>query len=350
MLELFLDKEFANKFHLAYMGEEVYVNDFQNYFLKTIKKITLISNYLDFEDLKNHAKENPFLELIVECTSKLFYHADLLNEINSKEFPDTGSPFKLILIGQKAEICDYRRKRFGFEYLSPTNLSERWRLYYSRRPDINRKTTDDIEIPTDQRFDSWGKIKSFKHPLNSIVLIDKFLLKWKSKIELEKDIKDNIFPIFNNLLVEAANETPIEIMIVSEFEEPLQKDKVILSQSILETLFKEKTNKAICLNILAYKKTSSDLNKPIHDRIIITNYFYIESGAGFKIFDNKGFRETIETNTEIKFRSILNIQNIFSAFFDLKQLGLYCKKKENDPGRPDFLNFYPSKTNRLLNI
>jgi len=351
MLELFLDKEFANNYHLAFNDKkDEYVEDFQNDFIKKIQKLKLISNYLDKEDLMNQAKDNPLLELLIERIPKLVFSGDLLNEINSKEFPDTGSPFKLILTGQKTEICDFRRKRFGLEYLTPANLSERWQLYYTRRSDINRKTTSDPAIPDEQRFDSWDKIKSFVHPLNSIILIDKYLLKWKTKKEFDKDIKNNILPIFNNLLLGGANETPIEIMIVSEFEEPSQKDKVELSQITLETRIKENTMKIIHLNILAYKKSSSNNITPIHDRVIITNYFYIESGAGFKIFDNNGFRVTIETNTEIKFRSILNIQNVFSAFLDLKQLGIYCQKKENDSGRLDYVNFYPSKTNRLMNI
>jgi hypothetical protein len=350
MLELVLDKEFVNTFHLAYNGNDDYVDDFRDFFIKKLKRLTLVSNYADLEDIITQSQDNPLLELIIECIPKLDFRADLLNEINSKDFPLIGSPFKLILTGEKNEVCNYRRKRFGLEFLNPTILSDRWQLHYSRRQDINRKTTDDSEIPAEQRFDSWGKIMSFAHPLNSIILIDRYLLKWKTEKEFEKNLKNNILPIFKYLLLEASFETPIEIMIVSEFEEPAQKDKVELSQITLETLLKENTQRVIYLNILAYKKSSSNNINPIHDRIIITNYFYIESGAGFKIFNNNGFRVSIETNTEVKFRSILNIQNIFSAFFDLKQLGIYCKKKENDPGRPDTLNFFPSKTNRLLNI
>jgi hypothetical protein len=350
MLELFLDKEFANNYHLVYQGEKVYVDDFQNYFLKEIKNLTLITNYFDFEDLTNKVKENAFLEHIIGCIPKIIYHPDLLNEINSKEFPDIGSPFKLILTGQKTDVCNYRRKRFGLEFINPTNLSDRWQLHYSRRIDMNRKTTKDSEIPDDQRFDSWEKIKSFSHPLNSIILIDRYLLKWKTKKEFEKDLKNNILPLFKNLLIERADETPIEIMIVSEFEENPKEDSIRESHSRLVTRLREETKKVINLNLIAYKKFSSKTIYPFHDRLIITNYFYIESGAGFKIFDNNGIRETIETNTEIKFRSIFNIQNVFSVLYDLKQLGIYCKKQENSPARMDSINYYPKVANRLLNI
>lgn len=354
MLELILDKEFANNFHLAYKGDEEYVDDFRSYFIKKMQKIKLVSNYLNIEELEKQAKVNPFLELIIECIPELDFRTDLLKEINSPEFPITGSPFKLILTGENTETCNDRRNRFGLEYLNPSNLSERWHLYYSRRTDINRKTTDDPEIPADFKFDSWVKCKAFTHPINSIIIIDKYFLKWKNEKKLEQNIKNNFLPLFQNLLAEAATETPIEIMIVSEFEdlpEPKQAVMVQRSQLILEKLINHITHKAIMVNILVYKKSLfSDNNKAFHDRIIITNYFYIESGAGFIIFEDKGFRKAIETNTEIKFRSILNIQNYFSAFFDLKQLRLYCKKLENSAGRPDYLYFCPAKTNRLLKI
>lgn len=52
-------------------------------------------------------------------------------------------------------------------------------------------------------------------------------------------------------------------------------------------------------------------------------------------------------------RSILNIQKFWTAFKDFKdfkQLDIYCKKLEIYPDSPDYLNFRPDKTSRLMEI
>jgi hypothetical protein len=362
MLELVLDKEFINMFHLAYNGTDEYVDDFSKYFIKNLQKLKLVSNYLNIENIMNEAKDNPLLELIIERLPTLDFQSDLLTFIDSPEFPVTGSPVKLILTGESNEICNNRRKRFGLEYINPENLSDRWQLHYSRRPDINKKTTDDPEIPDDHRFDSWDKLIPFIHPLNAIVIIDFYLLCWTKEDDFKANLNNNIVPLLMNLFAEASEETTVNITIVSEFKDTpprKQKDRVSESHTLIENALKSRTTNPFSLNILVHNKSNYPSGfQEFHDRLIVTNYFYIDSGAGFAIdsnaafdlFNKSGKIRKIKKNTEVKFRSILNIQNYFSAFFDLKQLDIYCKKLENHPGLPDYVNFYPSKTNRLLNI
>ena len=353
MLDLVLDKEFANNFHLAYKGEEEYVDDFTNFFLKNLKRFKLISNYKNLEELKEHAKSNAILELIIERNPIIEFRPNLLNDIGASEFPDTGSPFKLILTGKNTKSCDLFRSRFGLEFFNPDNLAIRWKLYYSHRPDINRKTTNDPDIPDRYKFDSWEKCTPFIHPVNSFILTDKYLLKWKNERNFDKDINDNIIPLFEQLLAEAAKETTIDIMIISEIDEssphPSQMVKVQRSYDLLKAKIAEKCNRIINLNILVYHGSlfSAD-HLPFHDRAIITNYFYIESGAGFLIFNNRGFRKSIEKNTEIKYRSILNIQNLYTTLSDLKQVDSFLKRIENQQVRSTHLKYYPAKFNRLL--
>jgi len=356
MLDLILDKEFANTFHLSYNSvDKEYIDDFYGYFCKKLKNWKLISNYLDIDDLKKQTKDNPFLELLIECNPELDFQKDLLVNIDSVGFPDSGSPFKLILTGENTKTCEDRRKRFGLEYLNPANLSDRWQLYYSQRPDKCRTTTYNSEIPEEQRFDTWKKIKTFGHPLNSIIFIDLYFLKWKTEKELDENIRNNFLPLFENLLSESANETSIEIMIVSIIDKksPLeleQEKKVQLSQERLETLLKLKTQKAIKVNIIAYSKSEAPSGVKLHDRMIITNYFYIKSGEGFNIFNTEGSRKIIKTSTDIEFIFIHNFQYLNSALSNLKQLAAYCKKIENKTSWLCNLNYYPTKTNRLLNI
>jgi hypothetical protein len=72
--------------------------------------------------------------------------------------------------------------------------------------------------------------------------------------------------------------------------------------------------------------------------------------SGIGVFDKSGKISKIRHNSEIQFRSILNIQNYWTAFKDLKQLDIYCKRLKNHPGLPGYLNFLPDKVNRLMGI
>ena len=166
MLELILDKEFIDTYSNAYSFDDEYVNDFQNYFILNLQKIKLITNYIDLTDIMNQATLNPILRRILQCTPVIEFRTNLLTYIDSPSFPISGSPFKMILTGEDTATCTIRRKRFGLEYINPENLSDRWQLYYSQRIDINKKTTDDTEIPVTFRFDSWDSFKPFIHPLN----------------------------------------------------------------------------------------------------------------------------------------------------------------------------------------
>lgn len=365
MLELVLDKEFVNTFHLAYKGKEEYVEDFRKYFLKNLQKLTLVSNYLDLHEIEKEVKgkDNPLLELIIEHVDKFIFCSDLLTQIDSPEFPVTGSPFKIILTGENTATCTSRRKRFGLEYLNPENLSDRWQLYFSQRIDINKKTTDDTEIPANFRFDSWECLKPFIHPLNAIIIVDFYLLNWEREAELTSNLDNNITPLLFNLLSQASSEIPVELTFVSEFKDKLpikQNERVNTSISRIEEAIIKITSKPFKLNIIVHKKDKYPKDfQEFHDRIIVTNYFYINSGAGFtirsrnsgiNIFKNSGEIFKIRHNTEVHFRSILNILNFWSAFKDLKQLDIYCKRLENHPGLTDYVSYCPSKTNRLLNI
>lgn len=221
MLELILDKEFVNAYLNAYRGEEEYVDDFQNYFIINLQKVKLVTNYIDLDDIMIQTKVNPILRRILQCIPVIEFRANLLNHIDSPEFPVSGSPFKIILTGENTETCTSLRKRFGLEYLNPENLSERWKLYYSRRIDINKKTTDDVEIPANFRFDSWDSFKPFNHPLNSLIIVDFYLLNWEKEDELRLNIVNNVSPLLENLLSQASSEIPVEITFVSEFKDKL---------------------------------------------------------------------------------------------------------------------------------
>lgn len=363
MLELFLDRAFVDTFHLAYKDNEEYADDFSRYFLKNLQRCKLLSNYTDLNELLEAARKNPLLELIIERIPQVEFFPDFENRIDSLEFASKGSPIKLVLSGQRAEACSNRRNRQGLEHLCPENLHERWKVYYSRRTDINKKTTADPELPSEFRFDSWEQVQSFIHPLNAVIVVDFYLLKWDVEKNFTDSLHNNIIPMLENLLAEASTDIPVNITFVSEFNDrpPVrQAERVKRTHELISEAIGRITAKPFSLNLIVHNKSEYPKDfQEFHDRIIITNYFYINCGAGFNIgsrkpglgvFDKPGKISRIRHNSEIQFRSILNIQNYWTAFKDLKQLDIYCRKLENHPGLPGYLNFSPDKTNRLMGI
>jgi hypothetical protein len=363
MLELVLDRAFVDTFHLAYKSNVEYADDFALYFLKNMQRCKLVTNYRDMDELLQAASENPLLELIVERIPKVVFKSDFDHEVDSQDFPTIGSPIKLILTGEENELCNKRRKQFGLEFLNPGNLKDRWPIYYSRRTDINKKTTNDPELPNEVRFDSWENFKPFAHPLNAVIIVDFYLLSWEREEDFVQSMTNNIIPLMENLMAEASEDIPVNISFISEFKDrppKKQAERVNKSRQLLEAAIKKITTKPFNLNLIVHEKKNYPKEfQEFHDRIIITNYFYINCGAGFNIgskksgigvFDKPGQISRIRHNSEIQFRSILNIQNYWTAFKDLKQLDIYCKKLENHPGLPDYLNFLPDKSNRLMGI
>jgi hypothetical protein len=363
MLELVLDRAFVDTFHLAYKSKNEYADDFALYFLKNMQRCKLVTNYRDMDELLLAASENPLLELIVERIPEVVFKSEFDHEIDSPDFPINGSPIKLILTGKGNELCNHRRKQFGLEFLNPGNLKDRWPVYYSRRTDINKKTTTDPELPNEVRFDSWNQFKPFIHPLNAIIIVDFYLLSWEREEDFTNSLNINIVPLLENLLTEASTDVPVDISFVSEFKDrppKKQSERVNKSRQLLDAAIKKITTKPFSLNLIVHNKQNYPKDfQEFHDRIIITNYFYINCGAGFNIgskksgigvFDKPDKLSRIRHNSEIQFRSILNIQNYWTAFIDLKQLDIYCKKLVNHPGLPDYLNFSPDKTNRLMGI
>jgi len=354
MLELILDKAFVNNFPDSYKGDVECIDDFQGYFIRNLRNVKLVTNYVDLEDILNHAKTNPILRRILQSIPQIDFRSNLLTQIDSPTFPVTGSPFKMILSGEDTATCTRQRKQYGLEYLNPAILSERWKLYFSQRTDTCRKTTNDSEIPSEFKFDSWKKFQNFTHPLNAIIITDFYLLAWKRKDEFEKNLKCNILPLLENLMSEASEDIPVEIIIVTEINTsiptPSQPEKLLYSQKMIVDSLKLKTRKKFNLSIIHHNQKYYPRDfEAFHDRSVITNYFYIESGKGFNIFKDSGINPRIDFNTEIKFRFIFNPQNIYTAFKDLKNLSQYSNRIKNDSGSYSDLLFYPEKSNRLLN-
>lgn len=190
MLELILDKEFADKFLHTYSGNDGYEDVFLKYFIRNLQQIKLVSNYLDKEDIMKQARGNPLLEIIIESIPSLDFRADLLPHINTTEFPGMGSPVKLILTGEDTESCIDRRKRFGLEYINPNILSERLSPLNFYK-DIYQNQEYSLVETNGSIHEGWACIlKDISlNPANSLIIQDNYIFSQRSATFIQNTLR-----------------------------------------------------------------------------------------------------------------------------------------------------------------
>ena len=361
MLEVYIEKEFFEKYHLAFENRDDLRYDFQFNFLRKLRNCVLYTNYSNFKELADDNTKNPLLELMIDSVPKVEYDHNLSETIGNIEFVKSGSPFKIILSCQSDEICIEYRKKFGLEYLNTSNLAERWSLHAVGRDDALMRTTFKQSVAAESRFDSWDKFKPFRHPINSVLIIDLYLLNWKEERHLTSNLKNNIYPLLSNLLFEASSEIKLDITFFVQFDSFDQEDKMKTTfKKINEFIQKQSqsgTEFSFDLNFIDYeKKNLNSEDQNTHDRTIITNSFLIESGAGFSIFSIKKFKidgndvwkPFIHHNSFIHFLSLFPLNRHNTVLSDLISIQEYVSGLDERDKSTNKLNYYKSKTNRLL--
>ena len=85
--------------------------------------------------------------------------------------------------------------------------------------------------------------------------------------------------------------------------------------------------------------------KMMHDRMLITNYFYITSGKGFDLINSN---DTEKADTILTWSAICTSDNLHTMYKELLKLHSYVSKCHNNfPTMPQIIG---DKQNRLLNI
>jgi hypothetical protein len=140
-------------------------------------------------------------------------------------------------------------------------------------------------------FNSWEKIADFKHPFNSLLIIDNYLL--DDNIEIE----NNLFPLLDNFLPIKLESSEFHLTIVTT----IKNNKSDANKSKKEL---EKWRSSILNKIKEIRDYKFDISISIiltgpehnHDRNILTNYFWIHSGHSFTYFGNNG---QVKKNTNL---------------------------------------------------
>lgn len=249
------------------------VEDWQN-FRKLIftNNINLDVNYEQFLALQKH---HPFWTMLAKKKTD----GDIKLKLN--KFPvnyDNVNQQSIFFINDKEE-SDNLEHQYGLMFICNANLYDKSKFLFSY--DNFRK----IDNNTD-----WNVLGAFKHPCNTMYIIDNYLFKRKD------EMKKNLGLLFDTLLPHMIEK---EFTIKIYMKDPTKQEanhngsrnewysqtKEQLGQFVLD-LVNSIRNK-MKLNVEIHYK-----GKKLHDRHLFTNYFWFSCGYGFVLNDNERAKGT----------------------------------------------------------
>ena len=334
-----MDKEFIDNFFINYSKENIYHVDLQKFF-KKLKGYRLVMNYNNLDEFEKGVLENPFLEMLInEFAPEINFVPDLMDKLTNIDFYIVDNyPFKLFFVEGSEKTNTKASLNFGYEFISSSEIDKKWKNYYSERNDKKMKVTKNKKYPEELRFDSYEKLKNFSHPLNSIIIIDRYVL---INSKGTQEITDNLIPLLKNLINNIPEKLNIELMILTrKFDTDLISTWKFLMKKIRKTFPDIEIKVGI---VRDEKKLYPKGHHGIHGRRIITNYFTIFSEDSFTFFNSNGSTKAV---SDIRFAFNFETNNWQALQFELSEVRDYIDKlKEYDN---DDLTYYNTKKNRLL--
>jgi hypothetical protein len=287
--------------------------------------------------------ENYLLEELADKASKAEFVSELPIQIQNEDYYQNGSPFKLFFVDDLGNDFLELKSRFGYVYITLKNLDKEWKCFYSEREDLKMAVVDDDKFPPIQHLKNWSSAELFKHPLNSIIIFDKFILSNKHNQKIDTNIK----PLLNKLLYFYPKDTTVDIMIIAEYDKVADINKDMnnklkaIQENIRKSIRSQYNDIKLNVSIVKYDTKNQFAEEFVeeYDRFILTNYFFITSGSGFNLFTHEG---KPNHRTRIEFDFVFLPSNSYYVNNAIQNLNIYLALPTVD--------CYPNKQNRLLSI
>ena len=183
---------------------------------------------------------------------------------------------------------------------------------------------------------SWSNLLDNHPPLNSIIIADPYLIK-------ESDFDKNLFPILDKLIPNKNFEETFHITLITGSKANQSSTQLNNKYGKIQNFIGSKISD-FKLGLYVVDQGRGP-GKMMHDRMLITNYFYITSGKGFNLFNSD---EMIKDDTILTWSAICTSDNLHTINEELLKLLGYVSKCHNIfPSMPQIIG---DKYNRLLNI
>ncbi|TAH31053.1 MAG: hypothetical protein EAZ06_01110 [Cytophagales bacterium] len=353
-MELVITKEFLDDFFISFDEENKYHVDFKEFLTTKIKGVTIITDLQDVTEWEQASEENPLWLYLLDIPMMTpEFVPTVETDIATPSFYSTYTyPYKLFFTSKDKNTCENLCKDYGFEYLSIENLEDKWKTYYSQRDDFHLPI-DSISIP---RFDNWAKLSDFKHPINSIIVFDKYLFAEKNTPTNQQwSVDDNLMKVFENLLNNQPNMLPLDLSIIIMKEHikpvlavPSGMSKLEYAHKRVKDFFNLNFPRVnVNISIIHYDKQKHTSQKE-HGRGVYTNYFYIFIEQGINIFNCSG---QIINNSHISYFFPFRSANTNIVMSKLKNFKTYLNDIDsyliaNPSERGNYI--YGSGNNRLV--
>lgn len=199
--------------------------------------------------------------------------------INTKKL-ETTSAKALVLNSQKPtfifrndlENIEITEAKTGFCYITGTCFFEKWRHYFKTKTySISKNTTQN------QLFKWSDLFVPYRYPSNAFVIVDNYIFSNKP------NIKNNLLKILKELLMPTKQvSTEIDLIIIAEsFYKEVNSNG---SEISIDKLYKD-VIKYLREDLKLYNFNLCIVKAKYHDRLILSNYFVINSGNSFNYFN-----------------------------------------------------------------
>jgi hypothetical protein len=251
-------------------------------------------NFDSVESYKKAAANNPLFEELLEYGTLTFI-PDFQKKMREKSFYDSNCP---ALFFNEESDNEELQTDFGCIFIGSTSLTKahflfNWHLIPFTKPR--------------PMYNNWSFMAQLRHPCNALVVTDNYLFAKGTIEENKKQLNENILPILFHMMPPKLK-IDFHLTIIGSPIDRLGNNKAYIKESLQElhkyivASLKEKFNYAVHLSILI---------APFHDRNILTNYAWLNSGNSFTYFTDG----ELHSNTNLMFQPVTLLNSTYNPFY-----------------------------------
>lgn len=309
MLDIFIEKKFLEDFFLLY--NENKASKAENIVFQILTEFTETRWFIDVEAVESHEKLEELKLSNYLLGEKIASSIPHIPVQSIKEFLNKKHQFEntTLVFTQKTMNWFEEVENRGAICFSLENYEEKIN-------DIVRNYHYKIDL-SGEGF-KWEKLRVL-HNINQVLLNDNYILVDKGDQKLDH----NLMPLLKQLIPDFDREMAIEIYskefnVKSGMPEEIKK----LVSEKLQKLNRVFANYKTKFKIINNSLSNTEIN--FHDRMIITNFQTIDSGAGFNLFSgknkwNKNINSQIISETIFEpytYKRIKNLKRAHKKYFD----------------------------------
>ncbi len=280
-MEFYFDIEFIKELQLKSVQSDILVD-----FVRFLKQLNGTEIYLFINSTIDDSEiliNNPLLKFINDSRPFIALpHSDLNKILNKEE----SSGFKAFFLNSMD--TSIVRNNFGYFALNVDEIFDNSELFNSGRQDLKKITSD---VVGDNYLNNWKILNKFKHPINSLVINDRYFLNKTDTIDL------NFLSILDNIGLTPLKNRKVDVCIITEeiLNMARRDDPAPVMNSKFEKVYdiiKRHLDKILGRNnynitILRADKNTKPSASKLHYRILFTNFLVINAEPSFSFFERK---------------------------------------------------------------